>query len=101
MKILYHHRIGSKDGQSVHIQSLISALTALGNEVCVLSPPAFNRVNFGAQAPKFALLRRVLPVVAYEILEVCYNIPAFCRLAAAYWRFRPDLIYERYNLFMV
>jgi glycosyltransferase involved in cell wall biosynthesis len=101
MKILYHHRIGSKDGQSVHIQSLISAFAELGEEVRVVSPPAFGRVSFGAQASKFALLKRVLPAAAYEILEVCYNVPAFCRLAAAYWQFRPDLIYERYNLFMV
>jgi glycosyltransferase involved in cell wall biosynthesis len=101
MKILYHHRIGSKDGQSLHIQSLISALESLGEEICVVSPPAFDRVDFGAQASKFALLRRLLPPAAYEILEVCYNVPAFCRLAASYWRFRPDLIYERYNLFMI
>jgi glycosyltransferase involved in cell wall biosynthesis len=101
MKILYHHRIGSRDGQSLHIQSLISAFGELGDEVCVVSPPAFNRTNFGAQTPKVALLRRLLPAPAYEILEFCYNIPVFCRLVAAYWRFRPELIYERYNLFMV
>jgi len=101
MKILYHHRIGSRDGQSVHIQCLISALTQIGEQVCVVSPPAFSRVEFGAQAAKFAFLRRVLPAAAYEILELCYNVPAFCRLIAAYYRFRPDLIYERYNLFMV
>ena len=101
MKILYHHRIGSRDGQSVHIQCLISALAELGEEVCVVSPPAFRRVEFGAQASKFALLRRVLPAAVYEILEICYNVPDFYRLVAAYRRFRPDLIYERYNLFML
>jgi hypothetical protein len=101
MKILYHHRIGSRDGQSVHIESLISALGDLCVLFFVVFSRAFRRVEFGAQAPKFVLFRLVLLASAYEILEVCYNVPAFCRLAMAYWRFRPDLIYDRYNLFMV
>jgi glycosyltransferase involved in cell wall biosynthesis len=43
----------------------------------------------------------LLPSLAYEILELCYNVPAFYRLLIAYRKFRPDLIYERYNLFMI
>src|SRR6266481_722855 len=101
MKILYHHRVASKDGQAVHIQSLVTALRKLGHEVYVVSPPAFDEVSFGGQAYKFGVLKRILPSLAYEILELCYNLPAFYRLLIAYRKFRPDLIYERYNLFMI
>ena len=101
MKILYHHRVGSKDGQAVHIQSLITALRKLGHQVRVVSPPAFEEVSFGEQAYKFGALKRILPSLAYEILEFCYNVPAFYRLLVAYRKYRPDLIYERYNLFMI
>src|SRR5436305_12981126 len=101
MKILYHHRIASKDGQSVHVHALIAALEQLGNEVYVASPPTFDTVDFGYQARPFVLIKRLLPRVAYEVLELGYNFVAFYRLAKAYRRFRPDLIYERYNLFMI
>ena len=40
MKILYHHRTASKDGQAVHIEEMIEALRALGHEVRVVAPMA-------------------------------------------------------------
>ena len=38
MKILYHHRTASKDGQAVHIEEMIASLRALGHEVRVVAP---------------------------------------------------------------
>jgi len=40
VKILYHHRTASKDGQAVHIDELIGALRELGHEVRVVAPQA-------------------------------------------------------------
>jgi hypothetical protein len=40
MKILYHHRTASKDGQAVHIEEMIDALRALGHQVRVVAPRA-------------------------------------------------------------
>ena len=101
LRILYHHRIGSKDGQAVHIESLIAALKSAGHDIRVVSPPAFGKIDFGGQSHAFAWLRRLLPRAGYELLEICYNLPALWRMERARRRFRPDLIYERYNLFMM
>jgi glycosyltransferase involved in cell wall biosynthesis len=101
LTILYHHRVGSKDGQGVHIESLIAALRRAGHKVHLVAPPAFSNVDFGGQSRSFSLLKRLLPGMVYELLEVCYNLPALYRLELAYRRVRPDLIYERYNLFML
>jgi glycosyltransferase involved in cell wall biosynthesis len=46
-------------------------------------------------------LRALLPAAAYEILELLYNLPAYLRLRAAARSFKPDLLYERYNLFLL
>ena len=101
LRILYHHRIGSKDGQAVHIESLIAALKRVGHELCVVSPPAFAKTDFGSQSSSLAQLKRLLPRAGYELLEICYNLPVLWRLERMRRRFRPDLIYERYNLFMM
>ena len=44
MKILYHHRTASKDGQAVHIEEMIDAMRANGHQVRVVAP------TMGAQA---------------------------------------------------
>jgi glycosyltransferase involved in cell wall biosynthesis len=101
MKILYHHRIGSKDGQVVHIEELIHALRQLGHEVIVVGPPSFDRASFGDDAGVIATLKRLLPAALYELLELGYSLPAFRRLWRAYRRERPDALYERYNLYLL
>jgi glycosyltransferase involved in cell wall biosynthesis len=101
LRILYHHRIGSKDGQAVHIESLIAALKRVGHAVCVASPPEFGKIDFGSESRSFSQLKRLLPRAGYELLEICYNLPALWRLERTRWCCRPDLIYERYNLFLV
>jgi glycosyltransferase involved in cell wall biosynthesis len=101
LNILYHHRIGSKDGQAVHVASLITAFRRTGHEVHIVSPPSFDKVRFGAQATWLARLRQRLPRAGYELLELCYNAPVLWRLQRAGSRIRLDLIYERYNLFVI
>ena len=99
MRILYSHRIQSHDGQSVHIEEMVAALGAAGHEVLVVGPSFYASAGFGAESRAVALARRLLPASLAELAELAYNIPAWRRLAHAASSFRPDLIYERYNLY--
>ncbi len=100
MKILYHHRIRSKDGQYVHLEELVGALRRRGHEVCVVGPAAMEETAFGSDAGLVAWLKRHLPQALYELAEWGYDRVAYRRLAKAVAAFRPDVLYERYNLFL-
>jgi glycosyltransferase involved in cell wall biosynthesis len=99
LRILYSHRIQSRDGQGVHLQALVDALRDEGHEVRVVGPAAFERAELGGESRFFSALRRALPPFAAELAELAYSLPAYLRLARAARDFRPDVIYERYNLF--
>lgn len=105
MRILYHHRTASKDGQAVHIEEMIAALRGLGHEVRVIAPDIGGghdaRGKMGAHATWVHRLKDILPQALYEILELAYSLLAYRRLAAAVREFKPDLLYERYNLYLV
>jgi glycosyltransferase involved in cell wall biosynthesis len=98
LKILYHHRIRSKDGQYVHIEELIRAFRKLGHEVILVEPPAFNKAKFGDDAGVIAILKRYCPGFVYELLELAYSFVVYRRLREAALAHLPDCIYERYNL---
>ena len=100
MKILYHHRIRSKDGQYVHLEELVTALRGIGHEVRIVGPQALGNAAFGADAGLVAWMKRRIPKALYEIIEFGYGAFAYLRLARAIRAFRPDGIYERYNLFL-
>ena len=101
MKILYHHRTASKDGQAVHIDELIGAFRALGHEVRVVAPAAPAGEGMGGEVGWVQKLRARLPKAVYELLELAYSLVAYARLARAAREFGPDAIYERYNLFLL
>jgi glycosyltransferase involved in cell wall biosynthesis len=101
MRILYHHRIASKDGQAVHVEEIVHALRANGHEVLLVGPAWMETRSFGFEGGLVARLKRFVPKFAYEILEYGYNVVAFARLWRAFRTFRPDAIYERYNLYFV
>jgi glycosyltransferase involved in cell wall biosynthesis len=101
MKILYHHRIGAKDGQYVHIEEMVAALRAAGHEVRVVGPGGFNEREFGGESGLVSKLKAGLPQSLYELLELGYNAIDYRRLAQAVRDFKPDVIYERYNLFLL
>lgn len=101
MRILYHHRIGSKDGQYVHIEAIVSALRAQGHEVRVVGPGGFDEREFGGQSAFVARLRAMIPGVFYEMLELAYNLVDYRRLARHIGEFEPDVLYERYNLYLL
>jgi len=100
VRILYHHRTRSKDGQYVHIEEMIHALRAQGHEVIIAAPPSIENEDFGADAGAVALLKRWLPKWFYELMELSYSLVAYRRLAKAIRAHKPDCIYERYNLFL-
>ncbi len=99
MRILYSHRIQSRDGQSVHVEELVAALRSLGHEVLVVGPGFYEQARFGGESRLVPWIRARLPAVVGELAELAYNLPAWWRLRAAFRRFRPELIYERYNLY--
>lgn len=101
MKILYHHRIASKDGQYVHIEELIHSLRQLGHELVIVEPAQLTRKSFGKSSGAVQNLRAFLPGFIHEFIEFCYSFLDFYKLAGAIRQHRPDCIYERYNIFFI
>ncbi len=101
MRILYSHRIQSHDGQGVHLEAMVAAFRAAGHEVLVVGPGLYETASLGGESRLVALLRRHLPGFAVELLELAYSVPAYWRLRRAALSFRPDVIYERVNLFFL
>lgn len=99
MRILYSHRIASRDGQGVHLEAMVAALRAEGHEVRVVGPSSFGEAAHGGESRMVARLRRLLPRWAAELAELAYALPATWRLARAASAFRPDVVYERANLY--
>ena len=83
MRILYSHRIQSRDGQSVHVEELVAALRDAGHEVMVVGPTYYAASSFGGESRVVARLRRLLPGALGEIAELAYNIPAYLALRRA------------------
>jgi glycosyltransferase involved in cell wall biosynthesis len=99
MKILYSHRIQSHDGQGIHVEAIVSALRSEGHDVEVVGPGFYQSGRVGSENSLVSLMRKTLPIWTTELLEVLYSIPSFFKLLSATRRFKPDVIYERYNLF--
>ena len=105
MKILYHHRTLAKDGMDVHIQELTSAFRQHGHELDIVGPQMAQATNAtsisDAKGPSLVnRLRKAAPAAAEELLETLYSKWAERRLNAAFARLQPDIIYERYNLYL-
>ena len=99
LKILYHHRVAAQDGQSVHIKELTAAFSEMGHEL-VFVGPSLRPKEFGEANGFLTLIRRILPQVLQEVLELLYGYRAYRKLLAAYRAHKPDVLYERYNLFL-
>lgn len=99
MKILYHHRIASKDGQYVHVEELTEALKKLGHEIIMVSPNFTERSSFGSEGGLVPLMKRLIPGFIYELLELGYAVYTYIKLSRAVKCHQPDCLYERYNLY--
>lgn len=98
-KVLYHHRIASKDGMYVHVEELTNALLEKGVELEFVCPGFNERSDFGSEGGFAAKIRAKLPSAVYELLELCYSLIVAIKLVRTIVRFKPDFIYERYNLY--
>ncbi len=101
MRILYHHRTAAQDGQAVHIQEMVGALRAQGHQVCVVAPAASAQHTWGANVGWAQGARQRLPQALYELLELGYSFVAYRKLLKAARDFKPDVVYERCNLFLL
>jgi glycosyltransferase involved in cell wall biosynthesis len=106
MRILYHHRTASKDGQAVHIEEMIDALRSQGHEVRVVAPGQASgdgeeAGQMGGDMGWVHRLKARLPKALYELMELAYSLVAYRKLVAAAKDFKPNVIYERYNLFLL
>ena len=99
MRILYHHRTASRDGQSVHIDELIDAFRRRGHEIRIVGPADEGEIEFGDENRLISGLKKSLPGAVYELLELGYSLLTAIRLRRVFRQFKPDLFYERYNLF--
>lgn len=103
MKILYHHRTASRDGQSTHILEMIGALRSAGHMVIECSPQidTAGASDTGGSPGWVGRLKAALPRGLYELAELAYSLVAYRRLSQQIRLHRPDGIYERYNLYLV
>ena len=100
MKILYHHRIRSKDGQYVHLTELKEAFQQLGHEVMLVGPDFLgDDSEVDSREGIVDWVRKNVPQFLSEMLEFFYSLVAVPRLVMAIVKFKPDFIYERFNLF--
>jgi len=104
VRILYSHRTKSADGQYVHIRALTDAFRARGHDLCLVGPggvtgQASRALTATDGRSKLAGTGLQLPRHILEPAEFGYSLPAFARLARACAQFKPDVLYERYNLF--
>lgn len=99
MRILYHHRIASRDGQFVHLSAIVRELQGLGHEVSISGPRIGLNGEVGGQNATVTWMKSHIPAVAYELMEFGYSFVDFFRLLWKIHCFRPAVIYERSNLF--
>jgi glycosyltransferase involved in cell wall biosynthesis len=106
MRIVYHHRTRGRDVEGVHIRGIVGALRHLGHEVTIVSFPGADPEQAEAAAPRvraksaLSTLVSKTPGVLFELLELGYNLVTWFRIGRVVRRARPDLIYERYSLFL-
>lgn len=99
LKILYHHRVAAQDGQSVHIKELVAAFERQGH-IVIFVGPSLRPKELGQENKTLKIIRGIFPQWLQELLELAYGMRAYFKLKAAYHKHKPDIIYERYNLFL-
>jgi glycosyltransferase involved in cell wall biosynthesis len=104
MRIVYHHRTRATDAQKVHITEMARAFRELGHSVEIVSlvRTEVERPDVSKEAKPAAwqnLVRRI--PLAYEMVQLSYNVIGIPFLFWKVLRTPVDFIYERYSLFNV
>jgi glycosyltransferase involved in cell wall biosynthesis len=99
MKILYHHRTLGDGAEGIHIREMVRAFRDLGHEVRVIGPAGEIAPGTSSKPARLAAIKRAIPVVIFEMLEIGYTAYAFLKTAWVVRSFKPDFIYERYITF--
>ena len=105
MRILYHHRTRGRHVEGVHIRGIVGALRELGHDVDVMSFPGADperevETTTTRSRSRLAGLVTKLPGVVFEMFELLYNVVTLARMGRAWRVAQPQLIYERYSLFL-
>lgn len=108
MRILYHHRTQGRQVEGVHIRGIVGALRALGHTVDILSFPGADPEREATPAMSSAPARHRglgalvarAPGVLFQLLELGYNAVTWWRVGRALRQLKPQLVYERYALFL-
>ena len=79
---------------------MTQAFQKMGHELTIVSPSATEKEDFGGESKSLGILKKVIPLWLYELLEFGYTIVDFSKLLIAAIKFKPDIIYERYNIFL-
>lgn len=89
--------------EAVHILGVCRGLRQLGFEVEIVSPPGVEVTEAAggdrAGRSRWGWVARNLPQVAFELLEIAYNLAAVPRLVRRCRELRPAFLYERYALY--
>ena len=99
MRILYHHRTLGDGAEGIHISEMVDALRRRGHEVQLAGPVSEPDTQLARRRSPWSRLSALLPDAAYELAEIAYNSVARTTLGRHVRRFRPDLIYDRYNTY--
>lgn len=111
MKVLYHHRTRGKGAEGAHIKGIVTAFRNLGHQVTLTSihnvdPTKPPKIKEAVTEEKKGIKHKVLemtkhmPEFVFETLELMYNFIACRQVAREIKKETPDVIYERYSLFM-
>lgn len=109
MRILYHHRTQGRQVEGVHIRGIVGGLRELGHEVRIVSfpgadpeqePAATSSTAVPPRKRGLAALAAHAPGIVFEFLELAYNLVTWRRVGKRLDTFKPQLVYERYALFL-
>ena len=99
MRILYHHRTLGDGAEGVHIREMVAAFRALGHDVRVAALVGEQNGTSMNHEGRWAWIKRMIPEWSLELAEIAYNRVGRALIAQAIRDFRPDFVYDRYNLY--
>jgi glycosyltransferase involved in cell wall biosynthesis len=67
----------------------------------MVEPAHVGSLELGEEPRISRTLKQHVPGTLYELMELGYSVPEYLRLAAACKAHRPDVLYQRANLYMV